>query len=818
MNTRGFYRGTSLILASLACTQVSAADLAIEEILVTGTKRLVSQQDLPIAVSTITSTQIENTFTTDITALTQLAPNVNMIRQVGFNAVGGGMRGTGFVSILVTKDPSVGVTVDDFAFNHVQSQFVELFDIEQVEVFRGPQGTLFGKNTTGGAIAFTTKKPILGEFTADVEGSYGQFASNDSNSEKLSAAVNIPISDTLAARLAVIKDKSDGYYSNSKKSLGPPLCLGCADEAETDLATSDLPFEGDGGDIGGKDVLAAKLKFYWEPSDFYNAHLTFEYLKDRSDTVPAANETPLDEGYLFPVLGFPGNAARGNNDPFNTGQSTTVNSIIDIDGGHQVDADGIYLTQTFNFDQFSLTSISGIRTQDEILPSTYTGEAYTTLFDASRNTEREQIQQEIRLTTEFDGSFNFVAGAAYHEDDLEFVVFQALGFVGLLPPFAGDFFFNNYVVEATTQDRESLAFYLDGSFDISDATTLTAGIRHTKDEKDFHRLTSGPTISTAEYTGPFNNPIPESAFGLNISDSGTFTANTFRVVLDHRLNEEYLAYTSFSTGFVAGGFSETCGSILSCSPYDDEENKSLEFGLKADLLDGDLRLNTAVFYTEYTNLQRDQVLPADSASGQETVSVNEGDTTAYGLELELTYLPTDNLRIDFNFGWLDHSYDDYSPGIDKATFGIPFVAGVDPSFQNLDLSDLAPPFSPEINAGLRLTYNQPLDGGSSMTYSVNAHYQDEAESQPFPAFSQGVDGASNPIVKPKSFTQMEERTLVDAYIGWRDADDVFGVTLYGKNLADEKWREAANAVGQLWNFSTYAPPRELGVRVQYNFK
>ena len=116
---------------------------ALEEI-VTGTKRDVSQQDLPIAVSTITAAQLED-FQNDVTELAQLAPNVTLTPQNGFNAIGGGMRGTGFISILVTKDPSVGLTVDDYAFNHVQSQFVEIFDIEQVEIFRGPQGTIWQK-------------------------------------------------------------------------------------------------------------------------------------------------------------------------------------------------------------------------------------------------------------------------------------------------------------------------------------------------------------------------------------------------------------------------------------------------------------------------------------------------------------------------------------------------------------------------------------------------------------------------------------------------------------------------------------------------
>ena len=204
---------------------VSDGRLGIEEIIVTGTKRDISQQDVPIAVSTITEQQLENTFRNDVFALGQLAPNVTLTPQNGFNAIAGGMRGTGFISILVTKDPSVGIVVDDFAFNHVQAQAIEMFDMEQVEIYRGPQGTLFGKNTTGGAIAFTTKKPVLGETTFDVEATYGQYASNDASIEKINAAINFPIGDTLAVRISVIQDEEEGYWTNSKPS-GSIISLG----------------------------------------------------------------------------------------------------------------------------------------------------------------------------------------------------------------------------------------------------------------------------------------------------------------------------------------------------------------------------------------------------------------------------------------------------------------------------------------------------------------------------------------------------------------------------------------------------------------
>jgi iron complex outermembrane receptor protein len=212
-------------------------------------------------VTAVTAKQIENTFQNDVSALAQLAPNVTLTPQVGFNAIGGGIRGTGFISILVTKDPSVGISVDDFVFNHVQSQFVEMFDIEQVEIYRGPQGTLFGKNTTGGAIAFTTKKPVLGETFGSVEANVSQFSSNNSSAWKLKAAYNLPLGDTLAARLAIIKDKSSGFYPNNKPPGGTFNSFGCpgsfpTQQACLDAVRSKFPVVGNGANIGGADVLA----------------------------------------------------------------------------------------------------------------------------------------------------------------------------------------------------------------------------------------------------------------------------------------------------------------------------------------------------------------------------------------------------------------------------------------------------------------------------------------------------------------------------------------------------------------------------------
>lgn len=231
------------------------------------------------------------------------------------------------------------------------------------------------------------------------------------------------------------------------------------------------------------------------------------------------------------------------------------------------------------------------------------------------------------------------------------------------------------------------------------------------------------------------------------------------------------------------------------------------------MLDGKLRMNAALFHTVYENLQRDTVLSIEDAAGnafQETVSLNEGESTAIGLEVEFSYVMTDNFRIDANFGWLDHEYDSYEPGYDPVTLGL---TG-DP--QPFDFSDLDVPYSPELNGGISLTYFQDLSSGGSITYNLSAHYQDEAEINPAPASYQGGT-LDNPVIRAKANTQLEERTLVNAFITWEDSDSQFGVSLYGKNLTDEVYRNSANAVANLWNFTTYGPPRELGVQVGYSF-
>jgi len=182
---------------------------ALEEVIVTGTKRDIASQEVPIAISAISAADLARVPQNDVRALQNLAPGLVLSAPAGFNATGGGMRGTGTNIILVTQDAPVSFLMDEFVLSHVTSQFLTLFDTQQIEVYRGPQGTLFGKNTTGGVISITSKKPILNEYSAQTQLTYGQYE-NGANLGSIKAAVNVPLAETLALRLSAIVDGDQG--------------------------------------------------------------------------------------------------------------------------------------------------------------------------------------------------------------------------------------------------------------------------------------------------------------------------------------------------------------------------------------------------------------------------------------------------------------------------------------------------------------------------------------------------------------------------------------------------------------------------------
>jgi iron complex outermembrane receptor protein len=843
-----------------AAESAQRAKPALEEIIVTGTKRELSQQDTPIAISTITDSQIARTYGNDIRAVSDLTPNVNLTQQTGFNALAGGIRGTGTISILTTQDPSVGILMDEFALNHVQTQLVELFDIEQVEIYRGPQGTLFGKNSTGGVIAITSKRPSLDEWGGSFKASFGAYEGGSDN-YKMQVGLDIPIIEgILGFRVAASLTDEEGYYKNDKNTAtfpNSPLNMSLG------ITSSMLPPElsqvtqGAGEDLGGKDVFAVKSKLLWKPNDFYEAFFTWEFIRDDSDSPPGINETPAGEGHLLELLGFPGIEAAGHGDPFSTGMTQQGNGI-NIRDGHRVDIDGYYLNQSFNFENFSIKSISGYREQEETLPSTYTGEAFLSLFDATRNLEREQIQQEIRFVSEFDGPFNFVVGGIYISDELDFRSYATVGLSSLFPlglnpalPFFDSRGFVNMDLRGITgdpghgqvkQDRKSLAFYADGTYDLSDRFRITAGVRHTDDEKDFwkptgngapcNQFTETVDMVAVDPALPITAPgncidarstavsragiegaevdqrdaaLPASQYAFVADAKEDWKELTWRVVVDYKPNDDQLWYASVATGFLSGGFSETCSQLATCISYDPETNINYEVGFKADMFDNSVRLNVSAFYTDFEDLQRNQVFefidPVSGTVGQETITLNAGESNATGIEMEATWLATERLQLKGSVGYLDAEYDKFD-------------------FAGVDMSSLDVPFASKLQLGGQAIYDQDLSSGAGITYVFGVHYQSEAEMSPFdPNAASGISPKYPGQTARHPFaTQLEARTLVDAAITYTSPDRRYYVSLFGKNLLDEEYRVSANSVGQLWNFTMFGAPMQYGIEFGMSFE
>ena len=674
----GLAAAVAAVLAAPAVAQeargAATARVELEEVIVTGTKRAESVQDVPIAITAISGEAMAATFRNDILSIANLAPGVTLGQMAGFRAVSGGIRGTGQNSILVTQDASVAVLVDEFGLNNVQAQFVENFDVERIEIYRGPQGTLFGKNSTGGAISIVTRRPVMNEFEGDAELQYGKFKSNGGAIMKGKLALNVPlIQDKLAMRVTGIYDYDDGPYRNDKVSSSFPTCVPlfdptCSNGPLTPPAGLTYAARGDGQRVGGTDVFATKVKFLFTPTDNYEAYFFTEFLRDRSDSVPAVNESPAvgevektavtvpgiiggPQFYLMPLMGWDG-VNTTNTSPFHTGISSTCFNVRSycIPSGHKVTVDGYHLHQKLELDQVTLQLLAGLRKQKEILPSSYAGEAFSQIFDATRNLKRKQTQFELRVSTKLDGPLNFVTGATYQTDDVDFIAYTNVGFLGVLN--SDPTWITDPDLQRTTQDRSTVAAYLDGTWKFTDRFSFTAGARFTRDKKKFHRwgepggpctaatrpqdqvivggncldsrsnFVSRTGVSLAELP-TYTLPADESVFGVNIADSKSWKKVTWRAVANYQVNNDALAYLSYSTGFISGGYTEQCKSIATCKPFSPETNWTLETGLKSRWMDGRVQANLAAYLARYKDLVRSQVVPFTNAFGvttQETVT------------------------------------------------------------------------------------------------------------------------------------------------------------------------------------------------------
>jgi len=823
--------GVSAVLASaavLAPALVAAqSGGALEEILVTATRRgETNLQETPVAVTALDSQALDRLVGKDIEGIAAAIPNFSAARITAFNAASFAIRGVGQTDIIVYLDSPVAVNIDDFVMPSVQTQLLDTFDIERVEVLRGPQGTLFGKNTTGGLVNVTTKKPSLEEGSVELRalgGSFGRY--------QLQGAVDAPIGDTFGLRFVANYNKSDGYYENGA-TYGPTIAF---------LPQwAGLSGQGNGDDVGGDDIFNGRVKALWEPNDDLSVLFQYEIVRDQSDAVPSFNDTPREPGCVPFGLTFPVPDPNGcvfvwnsigvtqpNGDPIDHMGTTSRNDgFMATARGQRIDVDGFYLNMGWDLGGVRLDGVAGYREQESRLPNTYTGAVpiaatgdQLSLFDASRDDDRETSQVELRLSSNTDSALDWVLGGFYQTNDDVFCVAQMLGINEVFGvPEANTF----PSVLCNKQDAESYAFFGDLNWHVTEALTLGAGVRWTDETKEW---TGRPQASVEAITGgssweDFGEPLDLADFNRSDwpgnagvrSDEESWSEPTYTARIGYQFTDDINSYLRYDRGFKSGGYNDQTGTatvILDAflAPYDPEFADSYEAGLKTTWLEGRLRLNTALFYVEYTDAQRALVtlvcVPNDAVANdtcpgaavgtqfQETRFFNAADVTVQGVELEGTAAVTDRFTLSANVSYNDGEYDKFEADTNGD--------GVNDVF----LSGLPLTRTPEWKYGVQGLYSFEAIGGQFDLYGSVAY--EDANVFYYSEF------------RPEFNSVLDERTLLDASITYTSGEGNWFVRAFGNNLTDERYRIASQVVAGLWTHSQFGAPRNYGLQLGMKF-
>ncbi len=824
----------------LSAIQVKASAL-LEEIVVTAQKREQNLQDVPISISAFSGDALKEMGAESISDLGRATAGVEMnnesVTQPAYN-----IRGIQTDDFTVGSDPAVALYVDGVYAGRGAGAEVPLDDVERIEILKGPQGTLFGRNATGGAIHYITKKPSQ-ETEGSVSASVGNY-----NKQKADFTFNMPISDTLAIRFGGSVNNRDGYIDNT---AGPDL-----------------------NDVDSQSVRASIL---WSPSEETEIVWRGEYsdMSQNSGTVYSVTESVYNAGNVNDAFDLYGDV------------STDVTSL------EERDLFGTSLEINHDFDNFTLTSITAFRSMNVNFINDEDGSSDPGHYFASENTDdQDQLSQEFRFTGETD-SLKWTVGAGYSKEHVDHTTFAstntntlenfamytgllgdpnalaALGLPGaalginadsseqeiaevingaraaipaafngivlsqflyglyegagalaaidcgngsglsmaqvaqgfgrdsaiggcMLPQIQNSLSDSPSWIESVrnTGSYESAAVYGDFTYTINDQMNLSAGLRYTYDEKEFTVQTgyndNNSFVNTIAALG--GQPLPLGLFFYNNGIDGNNDVQSYnedwdalsgRLVLDYFINDNTMVYGSVATGFKSGGFNS-----LSFGPgiepaFDQEEVTNFEIGFKGDFLEGALRFNAAAYYYEYENKQDLTLLGSPIPSYNITTSDAEGQ----GIDLEVYWSITEQLFVSANYSYLDTEITDYT-----------IVSNED------DITGDPLANTPENKFYLMGEYTIPFDDAGDLVLRADYSWTDERVGQ--------LRGES-----------IDAYYLVNARATFNSADDTWAIAGWVNNLTDEEDLRDFTGPGSAIGSHTVARrlPRMYGVDFTYRF-
>jgi len=682
----------------------SAAQAQIDEIVTTAQRRAESTQDVPVAVSVITTEDFEIKQINDTLDLQNFVPNLNIGTNTGTaNAPRIFLRGIGEDESRGAVEPAVGTYIDGVYIGRLVGSLLDLVDLEQVEVLRGPQGTLYGRNSNGGAIKISSVKPKLeNEVSAGVTlGNLDRF--------DVRGMVNYAITDTTALRVTGLHKERDGFVDFA------PVGNGISDQRRDNISQVD--------------TLAFRASLSQDIGD-WNVLITADYTDDDTSPTPSSIIDSVDaDGNIFTLEPAPGTqcVSQDANAPAGPFQFTRP---VGCFGGfsNETKAKGISGKITGELGGFTVQSISSYRTLDDDL-SSHIG------FPFAQETDQDQFSQEVTLSSNLDGPFNFVLGGFYFKEDL--VLDSAFVF-----PFQ--------VASNTT----SYAAFGQGEFEVTDRATLTAGLRYTDENRDFAGINLASGLNNAAETDD-----------SNIS---------YTVKGDYDVTDNVMVYASYATGFKGSGFSPDCFGPTACFlPVEEEKVGTIEFGVKSRIWEDRLHFNATYFNNQYDNLQI-----AASVPGLGFTRFNVDETQIQGLEFDLLFRPDDRFTLAANLGLLDAEYQKLN--IDQAggltNNGVPCPGGLVTIECALDL-DLKN--APDYKANISAAYDQPV-GNGTMTFSGDISFEDDS---------------FNLVANTPLSAQTDIPTLINGRIAYAPGDSFWTVSLWAKNLTNEKYFRAGTGTG-----------------------
>jgi iron complex outermembrane recepter protein len=742
--------------------------IGLEEVVVTAQRRSENLQRAAIAVTAVTAEDVARAGVTEATQLTRIAPALQ-IGSSGGTLTQYYVRGVGNTTNNSLADAAVSINLDGVPIVRGTAVQGIFYDLERIEVLKGPQGTLYGRNATGGAVNVITAKPSLGGYSGYMNVDVGNY-----DAIKLQAAVNIPLGEEAAVRVAAITSDRDGYYTDG---------------------------------TGDEELRAVRVQATYQPNEDFRVTVGGDYA------------TIGGKGVGTTFFGLDRDERIGSTDPRAGAFISTIYSPVAGTFLQPLPTDirndnsywGVFAQADVQTPLGALTVLPSYRKSDV----EYTAYPGVGIHDKMKN---DQLTFEARIASDDTQRLSYLLGLFYLDESVK----QTPGYV--------QEFFNAHGLFDT--DTTSKAAFGRLTFKVTDAFRLTGAVRYTVDEKrgllDAYNLivicpagfAGGNCIGTPAlpaqralppgFTFPNGDPIPVQPWGVNGAivttsrvinrASQEFTKTTYRVGFEYDLRPESLLYGTYETGFKAGGFFNSIDSPV----YKPETIDAFTLGSKNRFWDNRLQLNLEAFYWKYKDQQVSH-FRLNSQGGSEYVTENVGETEIKGLEVEAKALVTETTTLSATVQYLDAERTKFvytNPAANgPPTTGCPFA--LTGALYTINCSGTPAINAPEwtINAGLEQVFE--LSGCHKLTFNADARWQTSY----FAGFEQ------LPAQKAKSFA------ILDLQLQYQPPGERFSVAIYGNNVTDEAVVNFANLhpFGPGLVSETLRPPRTYGVRVAAKF-